>query len=590
MSFLPKLLIFLVSVGGSGLILFMSKWGIGTFVDTFHYLYGAKSFSDGIGMMDLPQGADRPFVHFPPLLPIALSALHSLGFDWLRGALYLNAALFGLSAFSCGIILKNMTGSWWYGLLGAVFFLVNPSMIYVHSFLLSEPLFLFLSIWCIFFLARYLCRGEALLLFASGACAGLTYLARYAGVSLMVTGVAAILWLKPGRFSFRLKSALMFCLASGLVIGPLLAKNLWATGNMTARSLSLNTFSDQQYMNLIYTLRHWFGLLEAGFPLYPQQWSVLLMFSFFGLGWFALKKKVPSIGNSLLFQRSIPVFLQIVLLILAVFFFSLTLSMYFFDTDLFTGLASLITGKPSGRISLVIFRIALFISAVSVWILFSIQYGCFKVHSVQQEDRLSQNLGVLMFLFVGIYISTILFSMLFVSARPNFYLRILAPMHMAGVMVVLFIFQKNMALKTPAFFRFFNRVVVSAALFLLMASYFSYTKGWALVAHDRGLGYLDRAMRLSVMDQFVRELPSSARIFSNEPTILYFLTGRETGPIQSLDPEKISPNTYLAVFGKFKLETNYLNLDVDKMEKELSLKLLTADEQGWVYLVNPPRD
>ena len=80
MSFLPKLFVFLVSVGGSGLILFMSKWGIGTFVDTFHYLYGAKSFSDGIGMMDLPQGADRPFVHFPPLLPIALSALHSLGF------------------------------------------------------------------------------------------------------------------------------------------------------------------------------------------------------------------------------------------------------------------------------------------------------------------------------------------------------------------------------------------------------------------------------------------------------------------------------------------------------------------------------
>ncbi len=159
MSFLPKLLVFLVSVAGSGLILFMSKWGIGTFVDTFHYLYGAKSFSDGIGMMNLPQGADRPLTHFPPLLPIALSALHFLGFDWLRGALYLNVALFGLSAFSCGIILKKMTGNWWYGLLGAVFFLVNPSMIYVHSFLLSEPLFLFLSIWCIFFLARYLCRG-----------------------------------------------------------------------------------------------------------------------------------------------------------------------------------------------------------------------------------------------------------------------------------------------------------------------------------------------------------------------------------------------------------------------------------------------
>jgi len=155
MSFLPKLFVFLVSLGGSGLILFMSKWGIGTFVDTFHYLYGAKSFSDGIGMMDLPQGADRPFVHFPPLLPIALSALHSLGFDWLRGALYLNAALFGLSAFSCGFILKKMTGNWWYGLLGAVFFLVNPSMVYVHSFLLSEPLFLFLSIWCIFFLEPF---------------------------------------------------------------------------------------------------------------------------------------------------------------------------------------------------------------------------------------------------------------------------------------------------------------------------------------------------------------------------------------------------------------------------------------------------
>jgi len=147
-----------------------------------------------------------------------------------------------------------------------------------------------------------------------------------------------------------------------------------------------------------------------------------------------------------------------------------------------------------------------------------------------------------------------------------------------------------MALKTPPFFRFFNRVVVSAALFLLIASYFGFTKGLTVEAYDKGLGYLNRAIQLSVFNKVVRELPSPARIFSNEPTVLFFLTGRDTGPIQSLDPEKISHNIYLAAFREVKIETLLLKTDMARIEKEFSLELLTEDEQGRVYRVNPPKD
>ena len=147
-----------------------------------------------------------------------------------------------------------------------------------------------------------------------------------------------------------------------------------------------------------------------------------------------------------------------------------------------------------------------------------------------------------------------------------------------------------MALKTPPFFRFFNRVVVSATLILLMALYISDTKGWVLTMYDLGRGNVDRGMQLSAISKVVRGLPSPARIFSNEPTVLYFLTGRETGPILSLNHEKISPHTYLVSFRKVDIETRRLKLDMPKIEKELSLELLTEDEQGRVYLVNLPKD
>jgi len=363
-----------------------------------------------------------------------------------------------------------------------------------------------------------------------------------------------------------------------------------AAGDMMGRSFAFLSIESKHYINLIYSLRHWFGLLEAGYPTYPQQFSVLLAFSLMFFVWFTFKKKVPFPENSIFSQRKIPVFLQIALLIFAVFFSGLIISAHLFSADVFTGFTSWVSGGPLNPLVSSTILILLFLSVLTVWLLFSVKQGCLKGQPPEHGEGLDMCLGKTFSLFVVIYFSLIVVSVYFVSGGLNFYLRIMAPMHMAGVMVVLFIFQKNMALKTPAFFRFFNRVVVSAALFLLMASYFSYTKGWALVAYDRGLGYLAREMRLSVMDRFVRELPSSARIFSNEPTILYFLTGRETGPIQSLDPEKISPNTYLVSFSKLKIETNYLNLDMDKMEKELSLELLAEDEQGWVYFVNPPRD
>ena len=69
-----------------------ARYGVGAEPDTVTYLAAARHLRAGHGFSDI---GGEPLTLFPPLFPVAVLALESLGLAPLSAARFLNAALFG---------------------------------------------------------------------------------------------------------------------------------------------------------------------------------------------------------------------------------------------------------------------------------------------------------------------------------------------------------------------------------------------------------------------------------------------------------------------------------------------------------------
>jgi 4-amino-4-deoxy-L-arabinose transferase-like glycosyltransferase len=176
------------------LVLHSTPEGLGLSDDSIAYIAGARSMLAGNGYREAWLASSGPVTHFPPGYPASLAALGWFGLDPLRGARFLNAVLFGLSTVVIGILGWRMTRSILPGLLLAVLFLLNPSLLEVHANALSEPLFIFLSLLAFWMFDLYAERdAHWLWLVACGVLAGAAYLTRYAALALAATFILGLL-------------------------------------------------------------------------------------------------------------------------------------------------------------------------------------------------------------------------------------------------------------------------------------------------------------------------------------------------------------------------------------------------------------
>lgn len=202
-SFLSLVLLVLI---GTFLVLRATPEGLGLSDDSIAYIAGARSLLAGEGYREAWLATNQPVTHFPPGFPSALMFLGWFGLDPLRGARFLNALLFGLNAGLLGILAWRMTPSLVAGLVMAALFVLNGDLLQVHTFAMSEPLFIFLSLLSFWMFDLYFelppssvgrgVAGEWWWLAACGAFAGLAYLTRYAGLALAATFIVAIVVLR----------------------------------------------------------------------------------------------------------------------------------------------------------------------------------------------------------------------------------------------------------------------------------------------------------------------------------------------------------------------------------------------------------
>lgn len=192
--------------------------------DSAAYLAAARSLAGGagLGFSDAP-GHFRFLTHYPPLYPLLLAFFYRLGGDLLATPRWLDVFFYAGTIFGCGYLFIRFSRFPWLGVAAALLIGAFPMTVRMSHATMSEPLFLFLTVWAGYALLAAQRAGRGPLIPAA-LLTGLLPLARYIGVAFLAAGFLAVLWLSEGRTSERLKRAALF---AGLACLPILAWLTW---------------------------------------------------------------------------------------------------------------------------------------------------------------------------------------------------------------------------------------------------------------------------------------------------------------------------------------------------------------------------
>jgi hypothetical protein len=225
--------LFLLALLAILIVWLATSLGIGINPDSTVYIDAARSLLEGHGLFVLTGSGDmKPLTHYPPLYPALLALLTHAG-SLLGGvsietvARVLNSFLFGASVLLVGFTVKDYArNSYWLPVLGALLTLTAPDTVGIHTFALTEGLFIFLSLSGLVSLSRYIQTKRGAWLVVSAAAIAMALLTRYVGIALIFTGVFVLLIVNGRTLRCRCTEALSF----GLISCAPMA--LWAVRNM----------------------------------------------------------------------------------------------------------------------------------------------------------------------------------------------------------------------------------------------------------------------------------------------------------------------------------------------------------------------
>jgi hypothetical protein len=246
------------AVAGAALAV-ATPWGLGISPDSAVYIGAARSLARGHGLtLPADSGTFAPIVHYPPLYPGLLAVLSLGGSDAIAAAKWINVLLFFGNVFLAGVVVYSATGLVLASVTTACLAATAFPMMLIHSMAWSEPLFVLLQSLGILFLLLYFWHSTCRSLLAAAVAMGLSILGRYAGLSLVASGMLGILFLGAAGIKQRLRDAGIF-LAVGLVpIGLWVIRNQRVGGTATNRTIGFHPAGFDQISDFIDTVGSWF--------------------------------------------------------------------------------------------------------------------------------------------------------------------------------------------------------------------------------------------------------------------------------------------------------------------------------------------
>lgn len=250
----------LVSFIGVGMFLvwYSTKWGAGLISDTFQYVASARNLVVGNGF-SIPYGDGElePMTKYPPMYSIVLAVFELGGATALQNARWVNMLLFGVNTYLIFISSQKLTGSYFFALLASVLFSISFVLIEVHSWALSEPLYICLTLCTFLLLEKYFKETKRIWLILASLLAASAFLTRYVGLSLVVAAAVVILLGNRG-IKQKLMDILLFGLVATLPVVVWTVRGYRLTETLNDRTIAYHPLTLKNYGSAIDVVMKWF--------------------------------------------------------------------------------------------------------------------------------------------------------------------------------------------------------------------------------------------------------------------------------------------------------------------------------------------
>lgn len=219
--------------GATTILLLGSEFGLGASNDGVLYLSAARHLLEGSGLTDF-RGA--PLVIFPPLFSVLLSVVGLVGPSVETAARVLQALLYAGNFILAGILFARVLPNHVWLIVGVLLLLFSRTFLLYHSYVLSEPLFVLLTLGMTLLLCKWRDEGQYSLLVWAALLAGLSCLTRYPGVANTLAGSVVVLFSAESR-KRRFVDASVFAAISLAPLMVWLARNALVAGSLTGDRL-----------------------------------------------------------------------------------------------------------------------------------------------------------------------------------------------------------------------------------------------------------------------------------------------------------------------------------------------------------------
>ena len=277
--------LFGLGLAGAWMVKVATPMGLGLINDSTAYIAGARSILQGSGYSQiwLATGLE-PIIHYPPLLSAILALIGLSGLDPMRGVRVLNIALYAGNIWLMGIIGWRMTGIKLAGFLLALFLTLDAALLQVHSYAISEPLFIFLMLACILLLGLHFEKRSIGLLALAGVLTGLALLTRYVGLALLATAAFTLLVLNKD-WRTRITSLSLYLVCAIPWLFAWLIRNRQLTGMETNRGFGWHPPSTDTIVLGVENLTDWLLPIVSNFIRTPFSILFLSLIVFALLCW-----------------------------------------------------------------------------------------------------------------------------------------------------------------------------------------------------------------------------------------------------------------------------------------------------------------
>ena len=237
----------LAIIGVTGVIVGTADYGPGMSPDSISYAECAKSLLEGEGFL----GPDGLYVSWPPLFPLFLAALATLGMEVMEASRWLNASVFGLIIFLVHRLFAKTIKSPYLIFTGAVTVLLLAPLLKCSMMVLTETLYTLFTVSFVFFINAYTEQPDYKRLLLAAVATGMACLTRYYGVSVILAGWLIIIFSSNGM-SWK-NIAKQLCFFGSIASAPLIvwmARNLALTESLTGSRVA-NPYTLMQIMGFI---------------------------------------------------------------------------------------------------------------------------------------------------------------------------------------------------------------------------------------------------------------------------------------------------------------------------------------------------